>query len=85
MDKQMYGRMRVNPPIKSEGPVLVPCSKCKGQFTLEKEHKELFIVSTFFTRKKDGTLTPVREKPESFHRLCPTCIEKLKAWFDSKL
>lgn len=74
--------MRPNPPIKGECPMLVPCSKCQGKFSLEKEHKEIFIVSFYFARMKDGTLTPSLEKPDSFYRLCPSCIVKLKNWFE---
>lgn len=86
MERQkMYGRMRPNPPIERKGPVVVPCQKCKGKFTLEKEHREIFVVKSRFARKKDGTLTPATEIEDSYFRICASCLIKLKKWFESKI
>lgn len=81
----MYGFMKPNPPIKSDAPAQVPCSKCGGVFILEKTHKEVYVVPRFYARvKKTGSLTPSTPRPERFYRLCPGCDEKLKAWFATK-
>jgi hypothetical protein len=80
MDQRMYGEMRLNPPINNKSPQLVPCSKCKGMFNIEKQHVELFEVRMFWARLKEGTLTPAREVPLNYYRLCPGCEVKLKEW-----
>jgi len=79
--QDMYGKMRVLPPVKRGAPLAVPCSKCKGEFILEKKHTEVYLIKNLFGRKKDGTLTPGTPEPESFHRLCPGCKIKLDDWF----
>jgi len=71
-------------PVGRGGPVLVPCNKCGGQFTLEKQHKEIYIGTMFYGRKKDGTLTPANPKDVKVYRLCFSCAEKLKDWFETK-
>ena len=80
----MYGKMRRLPPARKGDPVSVPCSKCGGTFILEKKHVEVYLINYFFGRKKDGTLTPGTPTPEAYHRLCPGCVIKLKAWFGQK-
>jgi len=77
-----YGKMREVPPKVKADPVTVPCSKCKGMFILEKAHKEVFVVSMFWARQKDGTLTPALPVSDGYHRLCLTCNLKLKEWFN---
>jgi hypothetical protein len=80
MSHRMYGRMQPNV-ITASGPVLVLCNKCKQKFNIEKQHTELYSFSMFFSRTKTGTLTPATEKLDSFYRLCPGCLIKLKDWF----
>lgn len=75
-----YGTMRSLPVRVSNEPVTVTCGKCKNNFILEKNHHELFVVKMFWAKTRDGALTPATPKPESYHRLCPSCIEKFRTW-----
>lgn len=84
LNQNYYGRMREVPPTDNGGPVLVNCAKCNGQFTLEKEHKEVYIFSAFFARTKEGALTPATPKPLGLHRLCPGCWVALESWLNIK-
>jgi hypothetical protein len=83
-DGDFYGAMRPLPVKVTTTPVTVPCSKCGGNFILEKNHHELFLVKMFWAKTREGVLTPATPKPDSYHRLCPSCTDKFKVWIAEK-
>lgn len=77
---EFYGSMRPLPVRVTDEPVTVSCGKCSGNFILEKNHHELFVVKMFWARTREGILTPATPKADSYFRLCPSCIERFKTW-----
>ena len=79
MTPQFYGRMEVYQPTQSV-PVTISCSKCNGQFSIEKKYHEVSSCPVSYKKDKDGVMSKTTFKEEVSYHLCPGCHAKLKVW-----
>jgi hypothetical protein len=56
------------------------CSKCNGQFSVEKKHHEVSSCPVVYKKDKDGIVVKIIFKAEAVYNLCPGCFTKLKIW-----
>ena len=79
MPPKFYGRMEVYPPPQSVS-VTISCSKCNGQFSIEKKHHVVSSCPVVYKKDKDGVVAKTTFKEEVSYSLCPGCFEKMKLW-----